>query len=116
MGTSAIIRMSFTLAIFHFIVFLVILSRSDTAAIFHDGCWLFKSLFVFGFFIVCMWIPNSFFQGYTDFARFVSIIFLIYQAVLMLVVAYKINETLVGNYERDQGGCSGVILIGLTIV
>jgi hypothetical protein len=34
----------------------------------------------------------------------------------MLVVAYKINETLVGNYERDQGGCSGFTLIGMTAV
>ena len=34
----------------------------------------------------------------------------------MLVVAYKINDTLVGNYERDQGGYSGAILIGMTVV
>jgi hypothetical protein len=33
----------------------------------------------------------------------------------MLVVAYKVNETMVGNFERDQGGCSGAIIIGLTV-
>ena len=34
----------------------------------------------------------------------------------MLAVAYKINETLVNNYQSDQGGCSGAILIGMTVV
>lgn len=35
----------------------------------------------------------------------------------MLVVSYKINETLVGNYERENAnglGCSGIIIILLT--
>jgi hypothetical protein len=93
--------MSFILACFHFLVFTVILSRGDAAAIFHDGCWLFKSLLVLGGFIGSMWISNDFFHGYMTFARYVSIIFLIYQALLMLVVAYKINEVLVANYERN---------------
>lgn len=37
----------------------------------------------------------------------------------MLIVAYKINDTLVANYEREGGDgmtCSGVILIFLTVV
>jgi len=34
----------------------------------------------------------------------------------MLIVAYKINETLVANYEEDESGCSGAILIGLTLI
>ncbi len=32
----------------------------------------------------------------------------------MLVVCYKINDTLVGNYDRDANACSGIILIGVT--
>lgn len=115
MGASAIIRMSFVLACFHLVVFLVILARNTAAAVFHDGCWFTKSMMVLGFFIGTMWIPNWWFQGYLSFARYISIIFLIYQALLMLVVAYKINETMVGNFEREQGGCSGGVLIGLTV-
>ena len=34
----------------------------------------------------------------------------------MLVVAYKINEVLVGNYERDQSNCSGIIIVLVTVV
>lgn len=78
MGTSAIIRMSFVLAIFHFLVFVVILARNTAASIFHDGCWLFKSLLVIGLFIGSLYINNSFFEGYSSFSRYVSIVFLIY--------------------------------------
>lgn len=52
-----------------------------------------------------------------SFARYVSIPFLIIQAMLMLIVAYNINDTLVGNYESegvDGLGCSGIIVIFVT--
>ena len=117
MGPSAIIRMSFVLAWFHAFVLCVILARNTAAAIFHDGCWCVKFLVVLGFFIGTMWIDNSFFQGYMKFARIVSIAFLLIQALLMLVVAYSINELLVGNYEHENSnglGCSGIIIIVLT--
>ena len=117
MGPSAIIRMSFTLFCFHLVVLCVIITRNTAASIFHDGCWFAKFLAVLIFFVITMWIPNSFFEGYMIFSRVISIVFLLVQALLMLVVAYKINETLVGNYERENTnglGCSGVIIIVLT--
>ena len=117
MGPSAIIRMSFVLACFHTFVLCIILARNTAASIFHDGCWGTKFLFVLGFFIGTMWINNSFFQGYMQFSRVVSILFLLVQALLMLVVAYKLNELLVGNYESESTdgiGCSGVVVIVLT--
>lgn len=33
----------------------------------------------------------------------------------MLVVSYKINETLVNNYNNDDTKCSGIILMSVTI-
>lgn len=117
LGPSAIIRISFVLTIFHTIVFIVILFRNDAASIFHDGCWTLKFLAVTGFFIGSLWINNDFFIGYMSVARYVSIPFLIIQAMLMLIVAYNVNDTLVGNYEAegtDGLGCSGVIVIFVT--
>jgi len=118
LGAQVLIRMSFVLACFHFVVFVVTLARNEMAALFHDGCWLVKNLSVFCFFIGCMFIPSDFFRGYSSFSRFVSVVFLIYQALLMLVVAYKINNRLVGNYEAEEGrfGCSASILLGITLL
>lgn len=95
----------------------IILARNTAAAVFHDGCWGTKFLIVFGFFVGSMWIDNSFFQGYMTFARIVSIVFLLIQAMLMLVVAYQVNELLVGNYESENTdgiGCSGIVVIAIT--
>jgi Serine incorporator (Serinc) len=117
MGPSAIIRMSFVLAIFHTIVLLVILGRNTAASVFHDGCWGTKFFFVLAFFVGTMWINNEFFKGYMAFSRIVSIAFLVVQALLMLCVAYTLNELLVGNYEHENTnglGCSGIIIIIIT--
>ena len=43
-------------------------------------------------------------------------IFLIYQALLMLIVAYKVNDSLVESAQNDQGSCSNIILISFTLV
>ena len=119
MGVSAIIRMSFTLMVFHALVFIVCLARNDMAAIFHDGCWLFKNMMIFCFFIGMLFVRNEFFRGYASFARYVSIIFLFYQAILILIVAYKVNSRLVSNFDNDEregSSCSAIILIGVTAV
>jgi hypothetical protein len=120
LGPSAIIRMSFVLACFHLVVFCVVLARNTFASVFHDGCWMFKFMFVLLFFSVSLFIPNSFFQGYMVFTRYLSAFFLLVQAALMLVVAYKINERLIKNYEMEAPGnglgISGVIVIILTLL
>jgi hypothetical protein len=119
MGPSVIIRMSFVLASLHVIVFCVACLRGTIAAVFHDGCWGTKFLYVLCFFIASIWIPNWWFVGYLTFSKYVSFIFLFLQGMLILMVAYKINDTLVGNYEREGGqgiGCSGAIIIGLTFI
>jgi Serine incorporator (Serinc) len=64
LGPSAIIRMSFVLAGFHLTVFIITLTRGTFAAVFHDGCWMFKFLSVFLAFCGALYIPNSFFEGY----------------------------------------------------
>ena len=53
-----------------------------------------------------------------EFARFVSVIFLMFQALLILVLAYTLNDTLVTNVEKEEAqgknpflSCSGIILI-----
>jgi hypothetical protein len=114
MGPSVIIRMSFVLATMHVIVLIFASTRGTVAAIFHDGCWGTKFLYVLGFFIGSIWIPNSFFIGYLTFAKYVSFLFLFMQGMLMLMVAYKINDGLVGNYERDGSQCSAIVIIFFT--
>ena len=116
-GASAIVRLSLALAIFHAVMFGITCLRNNGAAMFHDGCWLAKSLIVLGLTTALLWVPNDpVIIGYMKFARWISIAFLTYQAILMLVVAYTLNATLVNNVAQDGGdafSCSGIILMSL---
>lgn len=108
--------MSFILLLFHALIFLITLARNDFAAQIHDGCWGAKSLLVAGSWIASWWMPDAFFNSFfLPVAKYVSVIFLIYQVLLMLSAAYKINERLVGNVNKDTSSCSSIILIGVTL-
>ena len=119
-GASALIRMSWSLAIFHLIMLIITSLRSDFAAAFHDGCWGTKFIITSGIMIGSLWIPNDpVLNGYLYFARIVSVFFLVYQALLILVVAYTLNDLLVSNVERDGGSafsCSGIVLIVIFVL
>ena len=61
-----------------------------------------------------MWIPNSFIIGYMKFSRVFSVFFLFYQAILMLIVAYVINDVLVSNVSNNSAtSAGGIILLSL---
>jgi hypothetical protein len=65
---------------------------------------------VFGGFVASQWLPNyNFIEGYMQMARVVSLLFLIYQAILMLIVAMVINSALVTK-------CGVGVLLALTII
>ena len=115
LGASSIIRMSFALTIFHLFMFTVVITRNQMAAAFHDGCWLTKVLLVAAVFTGSMWINNSFMETYMSLSKYVSTVFLIYQALLMLLVSYKINDTLVSNFNKDPTSCSKWILILVSV-
>jgi hypothetical protein len=116
-GLSFVARISFVLACFHFLMFLSILPRGTCVSIFHDGCWMFKFLIVLAGFIASLWIPNyNFIKGYLYATLYISAAFLFYQAMLMLIVSYKINDLIVGNYNRNPSGCNAALIVITTLV
>ena len=104
--------MSWSLMWFHIMILIVTLFRNKFAAMIHDGFWTLKALIVLGIFIGSCWIPNDpTMNGYMTFAKWVSVIYLSYQAILILAFAYVINDALVDNMNDDATNCSGIILI-----
>eukprot|EP00347_Sterkiella_histriomuscorum_P000209 403376766 len=114
-GTGAVLRMSFVLFIFHMIVLLTILPRISCSSIFHDGCWFFKFLFVIGLYIAVFWIPDNFYWGWAHLARIVSGLYLIIQVILLITVAYTLNDKMVSHYENGNT-CLGITLVGSTVI
>lgn len=117
LGIAIVLRMSFTLFCFHLFIFVIICARNSMAAAFHDGCWMFKGLLIVGGFAVQCYFGNDFYMdGTLKVSRWISAIFLIYQALLMLISSYKINEQLVANVEKDSSCCSSAILISFLVL
>lgn len=60
-GTSAVLRMTFSLFIFQIVILLLILPRNDCASVIHDGGWTLKYILVFVMFTLMFWVPMGFF-------------------------------------------------------
>jgi len=92
--------------------------RNDTAAILHDGWWTLKFFIVAALFVSSFWIPNeNTIIGYMEFSRYVSVIYLSYQGMLMLIVAYVINNSLVTAAGKTEGfGFSAFLLVAFFVL
>ncbi len=83
------------------------------AAEFHDGCWAVKFILVIFLYIASFQIPEEFYLDYyIPLAKLTSIVFLIYLSLVTIIFAYKYNDLLVKNYEKDESECSAIILLG----
>jgi len=85
------------------------------AAVLHDGLWSLKFILVLGIFVCFFFVRNDFFVGYGNASRVISVIFLIYQTIMILAVAYKVNDSLVAVYNDGEVKSVGILLWILTL-
>ena len=64
-------------ALFAFFLIMTVLTAAWRAA--HTGAWFLKLIFFIGLLAVTLAIPNSFWDGYSQFSRYGSIIFMVLQ-------------------------------------
>mmetsp|Transcript_15988 Transcript_15988/g.15707 ORF Transcript_15988/g.15707 Transcript_15988/m.15707 type:complete len:196 (+) Transcript_15988:246-833(+) len=118
MGISAVFRMSMVLALFHLslAIILAISKTFDTEAgsVLNDGCWSFHFIAIAVLFIASFWITTDIIIVYAYISRFVSMIFLIFQGICILSLAYKFNEFLVEFYNESGSTTSLILLISFT--
>ena len=98
-GTSAVLRMSFTLFCFHFLVLVAIVPRAMCSSVIHDAFWPGKILFVALLYIASFFIPHWFFVGWAHFCRGGSALFLLIQAYFLLNMAYTFNDQLIAKTQ-----------------
>ena len=73
------------------------------AAEFHDGCWAVKFMIVIVLYISSFQIPEEFYTDYyIPVAKYTSVIFFVYLSLVMIIFAYRYNDLLVRNYEKDE--------------
>jgi hypothetical protein len=65
--------------------------------------WMLKFAFAFGVFFGLWWGNNSFFSGWSHFARFFSFFWLLVQAILLLDFAYDLHDVLMLKDSEAEG-------------
>ena len=115
LGVSSVYRMSLSLAVVHFLILLACLTKSEFSKQVNEGCWCLKVLLIFVIWILFFFIPNSFFEGYSDFAKFIGALFLLFQIVMLVDLAYMWGENWIEKYENDQKVYGLFLIIGTGI-
>lgn len=106
-GTLAVYRISFCLAIFHFMLALMTIgtkTRGDCRGHLQDGFWSIKLLLFVGACVGSFFIPNVFFNYYGWFALGASGLFILIQLVLLVDFAHTWAENWIGKMEEAEEG------------
>jgi len=100
-GAAGVYRVSFCTATF----FLVMALATRASPAFHDGFWGAKFLGWIVLLVISAFVPNYVFDadGYLWVARFGGFLFVILQQVLLIDLAYYVNESLVALGDNDSG-------------
>lgn len=109
--------MSFALVMLQIVICILCCLKRPISSELFDGWWGTKTWFVVLMFVGSLWISSSFFNGiWLTIALAFSVVFMIYQALLMLFVSNKINQFLVVAYTTHKTICTKVTLLVVTIL
>lgn len=111
LGVSSVYRMSLALAIIHFVVFLACLTKSGFSKAMNEGCWFLKIAGLFTLWVLFFFVPNSFFEGYSEFAKFIGGLFLFFQIVMIVDLGYMWGENWMIRYENGAKMYAGLLIV-----
>mmetsp|Transcript_14193 Transcript_14193/g.2281 ORF Transcript_14193/g.2281 Transcript_14193/m.2281 type:complete len:137 (+) Transcript_14193:366-776(+) len=77
---------------------------------------MLKFLIVAGMFIGSFWIDDDFFDGYADFSRYLSVVLLIIQIVIIIDFSYIWNESWVNKYSETKSSFWFVALLSFSVI
>ena len=82
----------------------------------NEGAWPAKFIFVGSCFIFTYFIPDEFFRLYGIVATIASLIFLLYEMILIIDLAYSWNKSWTDQYSASESGNWAIILIVTTVI
>jgi len=97
-GNGSVYRTSFALFVFFMIQTIVVFFIAS----FHWNFFGWKMIFLIGFLVATFWIPDSVFDGYAEFARIASAIFLLLQVIVLISWAWDVNDRIVVKINELQ--------------
>ena len=115
MGISLIARISVSLLLMHVIILTLLFTRDSFAKFINEQCMLLKIIFVFVLTFLLLFIHNDYLYYYVKISSFLSIVFLIYQSIILIDFGYAWNELWVAKYENGTT-FYGILLIIFTLL
>lgn len=116
-GQVSVLRMSFSLTVFHILMLLILIPRAAICGAIHDGFWPIKYLVMLGIFVGAWFIPKAFFVVWGHICRAGSILYLFVQAYFLMNLAYLWNDYLIGIIQGRDGECyAKFLLIAVSVV
>jgi hypothetical protein len=93
-GQVSVLRMSFSLVLFHLVMLLILVPRQEVCGQINDGCWVLKYIILIGLYIASWFISQPFFVVWGNICRAFSILYLFGQSYFIANLAYLWNEKL----------------------
>lgn len=94
---------------------LIMLCRNICAQVINEGLFLFKYLLVIGLFVGFLFVSNSVFEDYATATKYISIIYMVVQSIILIDLFYMLAIGWVQKYDEGQS-CYAGYLIFWTIV
>ena len=99
-GNFFVMRVSFALALF----FSIMALATWCAPLFHNGQWYSKGFLYAVALVGAFFVPNTFFYGYSHFARVLSFLFILLQMVILVDFSFDWQEDFQQKMEFFDGG------------
>ena len=115
-GKVSVLRMSFSLTVFHFLMLIILIPRAAICSAIHDGFWPIKYIVMLAIFVGSWFIPKAFFGVWGHICRVGSIFYLFVQAYFLMNLAYLWNDQLLGIIQGRNGECWAKFLLILVSV
>jgi len=90
--------------------------QNEVVSALNEGAWPLKFVFVGGVTVATYFIPDSFFHVYGSIATVASILFLLYEVILLIDMAYAWNRSWTDQYSASGSNVWGTVLIATTSV
>jgi hypothetical protein len=112
-GYQAVYRFSFAL----FTLFALIFASLFFTRKLHSTMWLGKITFFLGALVAAFFIPNSFFNGWAEFCRYMSFIFLVVQIVALIDFSHGWNTEWVAKeyFKQILAVCAALLITSYTL-
>lgn len=115
LGISLIVRISLALLIFHLIIALLLFTRDNFARFLNEECFVVKILTIVAIVILLMFVKNSYLVFFVKTSQYLSVLFLIYQSIMLIDFGYSWNELWVDKFEQGTT-FYGVLLVFFSLL